>query len=1402
MAVLLGTASASVTLDISNLMANARTAEGQLNHLAQAGGTGRGPTFIDRLSQGALGLGTALIAPMGLGLKAAVDLEQGLANVDAALGDISDADLSALGGEINDIAVSSQYSAIEIAALYEELAKAGVAQQDLNNTTQGVVNLAQATGDGLAPALQAVTTAQAVWAEGMVDADHVLTDVTQTADILTSVVNNTRASLGDINAGMRSLAPAAARAGLSYNEAAAAVGFFVDMGLPGADAGISLTRALTNLADPTSEATVMMNDLGIAAYDMEGNFIGFPALFDQLQASLSGMTQQQQELVLSTIFGAEAIDVMGIAALTGGDALQMLIDGTYESGQAAEQSAIRMDTLGAQFATLREGVTTLLGSLVSGLIPGLRLVVDAANALIDVLSGIPGPIKTVVGAVLGALAGFAAITRAIQGFQLMNNLLGGMAGTAGKAGRSMGVMRFALTRMLPLVGLAAVGFAAWESNIFGLRDSTKAFTRGFTHQWRLLKGMDFGPVGKSLSAVGVGLEYIEKQGGPLGRVAGVLGGAFRDTARFTDAFGNALEEVWRTGELSAGTLEGIPEPLQDTARGFLRVADAGMDLVRAFQEGGLQGVWDALPGELAQAASGFGLLWDEIVQGVQALDIPEVAINVAQWAFNALQDGASALWDWVTGTAIPAAGRIIDSAWSVTVKIAGWLFETAQDVWSALVEWWTGGGGGGEPALNAAFGAQDALPMDSVPVRIMDWFISTGKSIWTAIQEWWNGESAGATGQPALNPAFGAGTGESALRIPRLPVRILDWLVSTSKSIWSAIQDWWNGESGAATGQPALNPAFGSNALEVPIAPVRIMNWLISVGESVWAAIQQWWDGGGSPTAAGEPALNPAFGAGGGENALEISAVKVKILDWDVEIPSGQSIYQAINEAWADSVTMSPEDQAWLEEQGQSHGQNAIQAFMAGFQRGTAEGGGGGAGGGGELGDMVFPYLRGWFRGFELEFVRYQGPTLQAIYQSAQTGFAMLQEQLGQLFSEFKVDPGEWSWDDVFPDVPPIYGIQFVADFVALMGQIHGLWRSLLAIDLDPLDWDWAALLPEPEWPDWLTKVPDWWTNITEGRMPWDSGTQAGGSAQGAGEFSPALNPATGVDWTKWNWRENVPPGVEPVVTDQDAAAVQEYTAALDKASIAAALGQSNMTGLSGSVDGLGSAFDKVSVSASTAATSVGTALNTIPTIVQGVGTRAQFAANSAGTAIATGFSTGAAKAPALVGAALAGVPAIVSSIGTRAAFAAYAVGANIGNAMAAGMRSALGAIQSAANAMVSAAEKALVARAMISSPSRLFMQLGEYVGEGFVLGVRSMIPDASLATASLVRVPNMPAGSYATNRAAASSYVTNNAPLVVNVTVEGNVTTEQELIGRAASEIWRVQAEEGIRQRLAAGMV
>lgn len=85
----------------------------------------------------------------------------------------------------------------------------------------------------------------------------------------------------------------------------------------------------------------------------------------------------------------------------------------------------------------------------------------------------------------------------------------------------------------------------------------------------------------------------------------------------------------------------------------------------------------------------------------------------------------------------------------------------------------------------------------------------------------------------------------------------------------------------------------------------------------------------------------------------------------------------------------------------------------------------------------------------------------------------------------------------------------------------------------------------------------------------------------------------------------------------------------------------------------------------------------------------------------------------------------------------AYSVGQMIGNGLANGMESTLGRVSAVATRLAQEAEKATRAAAKVHSPSRVFMQIGNYIGEGFALGIEQTARMVQKATESIVSIPN-----------------------------------------------------------------
>lgn len=328
--------------------------------------------------------GAAIVGGLAVGgaaaTKLAADFEFQMDAVNAALGGIDTSVMQQLEQQALDLGQATKFSAQEVGRVQEELGRSGIdAQQLLDGATQSVLDLSAATGEDL------VTSGQA--AAAMLNLFNLdAAEMAGVADTLTAALNNSSMSLPDLQRGMLNLGPVMANLNRyandqqqAFEDSAAAIAYFNSIGLKGADVGISLARGIQNLSTAGSEAQQTLADLGINAFDLNGNLLPLPDFFDQLNRGMAGMSDQAREAALATIFGAEAADVMNLAIKNGGDPLREYTRLMEAKGQAAAQAAIRMDNLNGDVEQLTGSLETLGIAVGKVAIPTLRQWVQGAT---------------------------------------------------------------------------------------------------------------------------------------------------------------------------------------------------------------------------------------------------------------------------------------------------------------------------------------------------------------------------------------------------------------------------------------------------------------------------------------------------------------------------------------------------------------------------------------------------------------------------------------------------------------------------------------------------------------------------------------------------------------------------------------------------------------------------------------------------------------------------------------------------------------------------------------------------------------------------------------------------------------------------------------------------------------
>ena len=93
-------------------------------------------------------------------------------------------------------------------------------------------------------------------------------------------------------------------------ESATALGVLANRGIKGSEAGNALNAVMVNLTTGTGQAGKMMQEMGISAFDSQGNFIGLEATLQQLNTSLQGCSEEERNAALAAIGGKQHVDAL------------------------------------------------------------------------------------------------------------------------------------------------------------------------------------------------------------------------------------------------------------------------------------------------------------------------------------------------------------------------------------------------------------------------------------------------------------------------------------------------------------------------------------------------------------------------------------------------------------------------------------------------------------------------------------------------------------------------------------------------------------------------------------------------------------------------------------------------------------------------------------------------------------------------------------------------------------------------------------------------------------------------------------------------------------------------------------------------------------------------------------
>jgi len=342
---------------------------------------------FNQLGVAAVAVGAAAAAGVGLAIAKWADFDQAMSNVKAATME-SEENMRLLSDAALEAGARTVFSAEESANAIEELAKAGVSTADiLNGALDGALDLAAAGGLGVAEAAGIAATALKTFnLEG--------SDMAHVADLLAAGAGKAMGDVTDLSAALNQSAMVANATGLSIEETTAALSAFASQGLLGSDAGTSFKSMLQSLTPTSAKARETMDQLGISAYDAQGNFVGLAEFAGSLQAGLADLSVEQQQAALKTIFGSDAIRAATVLYSEGEDGIRDWIEAVDDQGYAAEQAAARLDNLKGDIEALGGALDTALIQTGSAANDALRDIVQWITGMVDAYNELPEPLQS------------------------------------------------------------------------------------------------------------------------------------------------------------------------------------------------------------------------------------------------------------------------------------------------------------------------------------------------------------------------------------------------------------------------------------------------------------------------------------------------------------------------------------------------------------------------------------------------------------------------------------------------------------------------------------------------------------------------------------------------------------------------------------------------------------------------------------------------------------------------------------------------------------------------------------------------------------------------------------------------------------------------------------------------
>lgn len=316
--------------------------------------------------------------------KAGMGFEQQMADLGAVSLKTRD-QIADLEAKARELGATTKFTATEVGAGMELMAKAGFENQDILKGITGMLSAAAAEGGDFAETAGHISNVL----KGM---GLQTSEAGKVADVLALASVRTNSSISSLGESMSNVSATARQFKIPLTDVVASVALLQDVGLDASVAGSAMNTMLTKLATPTDAVKAKMAQLGVKFQDAKGNMLPLSGVLGQLVKGLDKTKGNMKQVALiadlTGLRGQKAAqnlaDMFRVDKETGVSPFEKLAKELEQAeGTAERMSKLRMDTLGGDIEQLGGSVDELKIRLFDMNKGPLRETVQAINKWVD-----------------------------------------------------------------------------------------------------------------------------------------------------------------------------------------------------------------------------------------------------------------------------------------------------------------------------------------------------------------------------------------------------------------------------------------------------------------------------------------------------------------------------------------------------------------------------------------------------------------------------------------------------------------------------------------------------------------------------------------------------------------------------------------------------------------------------------------------------------------------------------------------------------------------------------------------------------------------------------------------------------------------------------------------------------